>query len=169
MLDHRSPDPQHPSIDRAEIDRAKIDRSEQNVRSKVTSKIWAMATGMMGISIPLCEVTNSGAVIPIMVVISAAVGTAAVWMRGGTVVVNSRGGAGEADSQKRIQELEERLANLESITNFEHKLIEAKYPNAAPVSAPVAPVFSFETPGGVMADSGAAAPSATARPVAQSG
>lgn len=140
----------------------------EDLRSKTTGKIWGCATGMLGICIPLADVSHSGVMLPIFVLMAAAAGTIAVWMRGGTVVVNSRGGA-DADSQKRIQELEERLASLEAITNFEHKLIEAKYPNAAPVAAPAAPPLTFEAPGGVMSDSPSVAPSASARPVAQSG
>jgi len=110
------------------------DTSHNNdMRAKTTSSIWALTLPLMGISIPLTAITQSGIVLPLAVLGAAAISTAAVWVRGGGGGA-ARPSAHEIALQKQVSELEERLASLEGITNFEHRLLEAKYPNAAPGS-----------------------------------
>ncbi len=109
------------------IEQRPPETSEQDLRSQTTVKIWGMAAAMLGICIPLSAVTHTGGLIPIAVLCAAAIGTGAVWLRGG-IAAPSRLKIDEAATQKRVQELEERLANLEAITNFEHKLLDFKYP-----------------------------------------
>ncbi len=155
----------------------------EDVRLKATKTIWALSVAMLGICVPLMETIRSP-IIPIFVLTAAAVSTMRIWgsKSGASRSLGSDSAALDAASKKQIQELEERLAALESITNFEHHLLEKKYPNAAPVPmapvamapvavAPVAPTFSLETaPGGVMSDAGSAvSPSSAAQRFPQSG
>jgi hypothetical protein len=111
---------------------------EKDIRPKTTSIIWGIATAMMALSIPLSDITHSAG-IPGLVIVAATISTIAVWAFGG----NKGPTTSEITSQKQIQELEQRLANLESITNFEHKLLDAKYA-AEPIS--VAAPTAVSTP-----------------------
>ncbi|HEX8463200.1 MAG TPA: hypothetical protein VF627_01160 [Abditibacterium sp.] len=116
---------------------------EPDVRVRTTRSIWSITPALLGICIPLSMVTESGPAIPIVVLCAAAVSTVTVWMRGGAG--QTRPAEKQVSAQSRVQELEERLANLEAITNFEHKLLDVKYSGAAPVptnSAPPMPVDS---------------------------
>jgi hypothetical protein len=106
----------------------------ENTRVKVTSSIWGCAVGMLGICIPLTAIAESGPILPLAVIGGATLGTAAVWA--GEIVglvLNSRrfgGSTGTDDKQQvdalsgRIQELEERLTNVETIDRFEHHLAQ---------------------------------------------
>ncbi|MFB2980385.1 hypothetical protein [Microseira sp. BLCC-F43] len=81
--------------------------NEKDIRLKVTTRIWGCAVGMLGICIPLTAVTNSGPIIPLGVVAGAAAGTAVVWV-------------GDKKSPRslppiQLQQIEQRLANLETI------------------------------------------------------
>lgn len=108
--------------------------NSQNARVKVTSSIWGCAIGMMGVCIPLTAVTNSGPALPIVVVGGAALATIAVWTGEVVGIVLNSGRAQnpvDTESKKqvdalngRIQELEERLANVETIDRFEQHLAE---------------------------------------------
>ena len=95
--------------------------TKDDVRVQATAAIWGLGVGMMVFSIPLSAITNS-ALIPLAVIASAAVGTIAVW-RPGTKKESSSTKEQLAAGQ-RIAELEERLANLETINNFERHLAE---------------------------------------------
>jgi hypothetical protein len=92
-----------------------------DVRVQATATIWAMAVGMMVFSVPLSQITES-AVIPLAVIAGSAIGTFAVW-RPGTKKEGSSTKE-QVAAQQRIAELEERLANLETINNFERRLAE---------------------------------------------
>jgi hypothetical protein len=81
----------------------------KDTRLNVTSKIWAFATGMLAICIPLSAATDSGPVIPIAVIAGAAVGTASVWKSG------DRKSADRIEISDRIKVLEGRIADLETI------------------------------------------------------
>lgn len=79
---------------------------EKDVRVAATTRIWGIATGMLGICIPLSAITNSGPVLPVAVVTGAAVGTAVVW----------RDKKYQNQLQaNQLQQIEQRLANLETI------------------------------------------------------
>lgn len=97
-------------------------QSSDDMRVRATTRIWSMAVGMMGISIPLSAITHT-ALIPLAVIAGAAVGTCGVWFFGNK---NSSSSVGKTEvaAQQRIAELEERLANLETINNFERRLAE---------------------------------------------
>jgi hypothetical protein len=45
-----------------------------------TAIIWGFATGMLAICIPLVSMTNSGIILPLAVIIAAAISTLAVWL-----------------------------------------------------------------------------------------
>jgi hypothetical protein len=85
-------------------------RSEQSqdMRLKVTSRIWAFATGMLAICVPLSAATKSGAVIPVAVIAGAAIGTTSIWRSG------SKSSNRLEDSYK-LEKLEGRIADLEAI------------------------------------------------------
>lgn len=81
--------------------------TEKNPKVQATAAIWGCATGMFGICIPLTAITKSGALLPLLVVLGAGAGTAAVWL---------------APEKRRSEEmvqmveaLEERVTNLEVI------------------------------------------------------
>ncbi len=122
--------------------------SSQNARVKVTSSIWGCAIGMMGVCIPLTAVTNSGPALPIVVVGGAALATIAVWTGEVVSTVLNSGRAQKSvdtESKKqvdalngRIQELEERLTNVETIDRFEQHLAQKSL--AAGRGTPVAPL-----------------------------
>lgn len=85
---------------------------EKDIRLKVTTRIWGCAVGMLGICIPLTAVTNSGPIIPLGVVAGAAVGTAVVWRS-----ADKKSQTELAPNQ--LQQIEQRLANLETIVGSE--------------------------------------------------
>jgi hypothetical protein len=95
---------------------------QKDTRMETTGAIWGMATGMLALSIPLSSVTQT-AFIPLIVIAGAAIGTVAVW-RGGAKNESPKGNKEQLAAQQRIAELEERLANLETINNFERRLAE---------------------------------------------
>lgn len=118
------------------------DQSQGDVRAKVTGTIWGIACGMLGICIPLVPLTQSGAMLPVVVVAGATVGTAAVWLGGSRAQRPAGPSASEKAMQARVADLEERLASLEVITNFEGRLLEKQQsqrmpePSIEPVSPP---------------------------------
>jgi len=81
----------------------------KDIRLKVTTKIWAFATGMLAICVPLSAATKSGPIIPIAVIFGAAAGTTSVWRSSGRNSHNSR------EASHKIKELEARIADLETI------------------------------------------------------
>jgi hypothetical protein len=122
--------------------------SSQSARVKVTSSIWGCAVGMMGICIPLTAITESGPILPIVVIAGATLGTAAVWVGEIVSIVLNSGQARNAvttddkqqtaDLNGRIRELEERLANVETIDRFEEHLAQKSM--SAGRGTPVAPL-----------------------------
>jgi hypothetical protein len=122
--------------------------SSQDARVKVTTSIWGCAIGMMGVCIPLTAITNSGPALPIVVVGGAALATIAVWTGEVVGIVLNSGrthnSVGTESKQQidtltgRIQELEERLANVETIDRFEEHL--ARKSMSAGRGTPVAPL-----------------------------
>jgi hypothetical protein len=80
----------------------------KDIRLSVTSKIWAFATGMLGICIPLSAATNSGPILPIAVITGATVGTVSIWN-------SDRKSPNTIDTEVKFQQLERRIADLETI------------------------------------------------------
>ena len=48
--------------------------AESNPKVRATTAIWGCAVGMLGICIPLVAITNSGIILPLLVIIGAAGG-----------------------------------------------------------------------------------------------
>lgn len=76
---------------------------------------------VLALSIPICTLSEHGIVLPIFAIAAAGVATPCVWYFGG-----KREGTGRSKEnqrlQERIKELEERLANVETISRFEMQL-----------------------------------------------
>ncbi|HEX8464275.1 MAG TPA: hypothetical protein VF627_06610 [Abditibacterium sp.] len=110
---------------------------EMNLRIKMTRTIWFLATGMLGICIPLATKTHTGPLVPFAVLLATTLATKAIWgrnVREANFAASPLPVRAPVAAPSRVQELEERLANLEAITNFEHQLLDKKYSGAAPVS-----------------------------------
>lgn len=95
---------------------------EKDSKVKVISAIWGCATGMLGICVPLVLITDSGATLPLAVILGAS---------GSSIVIWSVSGNNENQNQltSNIQNLEERIVNLEVISStseldFQDKLLQ---------------------------------------------
>lgn len=83
--------------------------NERDPKVRATAAIWGCAVGMLGICIPLVAITKSGVLLPLIVLLGAGGGTAAIWL--------------SPDKQQQqanrltqtVQSLEERVINLETI------------------------------------------------------
>ena len=64
-----------------------------------TAIIWAFATGMLGICVPLVRMTNSGVLLPLIAILGASGSTLMVWR----------------PVQRRTQTLPEQIANLQTL------------------------------------------------------
>lgn len=118
----------------------------EDARIGLVKSIWGCATGMLGICIPLTAVLNGSPLaplLPVAVVAGAALGTVAV-LSGMKSSEPRLGGtsSSEAALQEQIRALEERLANVETISSFERGLIErdSRQRMAESLPDPVAPV-----------------------------
>jgi len=95
----------------------RADEKEDDPRVRATSRIWGMMIPILALSIPICAISHLGVILPFIAVIAAGVGTGCVWIVGG------KGGSKENKRlHDRIKELEERLANVETISHFEMQL-----------------------------------------------
>lgn len=83
--------------------------TEKNSKVKATSSIWGYATGMLAICIPLVAITESGILLPFLVALSAAGGTAAIWFS------PDKPKQEEIELAQTLKVLEERVINLETI------------------------------------------------------
>jgi len=83
--------------------------TETNPKVRATAAIWGCAIGMLGVCIPLVTITNSGIVLPVLVILGASGGTAAVWL-----APDQRQQA-ETRLIRTVKGLEERVINLEAI------------------------------------------------------
>lgn len=92
-------------------------KPEKDIRVAATSKIWAFATGMLAICIPLSGATRSGPILPLAAIAGAATSTYFVW---------------RDDSKHKslantdLQQLEQRIANLEMIVSDREFELERK-------------------------------------------
>jgi hypothetical protein len=81
---------------------------ESDGRLKGTVIVWVFATMLFTVSIPVAALMQS-ALLPLVVLGGATLATALVWLLGNRT---------QTASQKRIDELEERIANLETLICF---------------------------------------------------
>ena len=95
---------------------------KSNFKNRATASIWGATVGLFALCIPLSAATNSGPILPILVMLGATGGTVAVWLA--------------PDQHRRenllaAKALEERIANLETICTSlpEAKISEYKLVN----------------------------------------
>jgi hypothetical protein len=94
-------------------------KTEKDIRVAATSRIWVLATVMLAICIPLSAITGS-VLLPIAVILAAAVGTIAVWR--------------SSDNQSKtsplltnsVKHLEQRVSNLEIICSSQELDLHSK-------------------------------------------
>jgi len=91
--------------------RKTFEPESEDIRVRLITKIWGVSMGMLGISIPLAAITESGPVIPLAVIIGTSLSTVAIW----------RNGNSESLPSAQFKQLEERLANLETIVTYEEQ------------------------------------------------
>ncbi len=75
----------------------------------ITAIIWAFATGMLAICIPLVSMTRSGLILPLAVILVAGIGTAVVWLSSVQQLRKI------SELTNSFQALEQRVMNLETI------------------------------------------------------
>ena len=92
----------------------------QDVRLSATTRIWGITVAILGVCVPLSEVTRSGAIIPLAAIGGAAVGTVAIWRS------DERKSKANYLQQQQIELLEERLANLETIVSSDDLNLQMK-------------------------------------------
>ncbi|WP_088242843.1 hypothetical protein [Calothrix rhizosoleniae] len=83
--------------------------TEKNPKVSATSGIWGCAIGMLGVCIPLVAITDSGIILPLLVILGAGGGTAAVWF------APDKRQQEEVSLTQTVKTLEERVINLETI------------------------------------------------------
>ncbi|MBW4649424.1 MAG: hypothetical protein KME06_12170 [Kastovskya adunca ATA6-11-RM4] len=92
----------------------------EDIRVSATSKIWAFATGMLAICIPLADETDSGPLLPLAVISGAAIATSAVWQPSNKKFRNN------ALQATQVEALEERIANLETIVSSDELNLQGR-------------------------------------------
>jgi hypothetical protein len=83
--------------------------TERNPKVRATAAIWGSATGMLAVCIPLVAITNSGIILPLLVILGAGGGTVAVWF------APDQRHREETRLLQTVKVLEERVINLETI------------------------------------------------------
>jgi len=83
--------------------------TESNPKVRATGAIWGLATAMLGLCIPLVAITSSGIILPLLVILGAVGGTAAVWL---SSTQHQQAGLRSAQA---VKALEERIVALETI------------------------------------------------------
>lgn len=96
-----------------------------DIRLTITSKIWAYATGMFALCIPLSAVISQAAgtdalILPCAVIAGATGSTVAVWLFGSRATTSQTlPAAHEQQHLHQLKQLDERLSNIETISNYE--------------------------------------------------
>lgn len=92
----------------------------QDVRLSATTRIWVITVAILGVCVPLSAVTRSGAILPLVAIGGAAVGTVAVWRS------DDKKSKTNYLQQQQIELLEQRLANLETIVSSDDLNLQMK-------------------------------------------
>lgn len=92
----------------------------QDVRLSATTRIWVITVAILGVCVPLSAVTRSGAILPLVAIGGAAVGTVAVWRS------DEQKSKTNYLHQQQIELLEQRLANLETIISSDDLNLQMK-------------------------------------------
>ncbi|MEM9273823.1 MAG: hypothetical protein AAGA80_12775 [Cyanobacteria bacterium P01_F01_bin.143] len=85
--------------------------NQKNIKVEATFIIWGCTTGIMAICIPLVSASNIGTILPLAVIIGASASTISVWI------------SDHQEYYKRsnnLQQIEQRIINLETICTQEH-------------------------------------------------
>ena len=90
------------------------DKKEPKV--KAIESIWAMSVGLFAICIPLVAITESGILLPLLVLLSASSGTAFVWWSPNR----------QRPDKMELEALEARIIDLETIVTHLPSVDEAK-------------------------------------------
>lgn len=85
----------------------------RKIQLTTTLGVWGIATGMLALCIPLVTVTESGVILPLIVILGVSVTTTTIWRRNDLDPVNS------IALSSSVKELEQRVANLEVICSNE--------------------------------------------------
>lgn len=91
-----------------------------DVRLSATTRIWVITVAILGVCVPLSAITKSGAILPLVAIGGAAVGTVAVWRS------DEQKSKTNYLQQQQIELLEERLANLETIVSSDDLNLQMK-------------------------------------------
>lgn len=83
-------------------------KSETRIRFAATAIIWGFGTGMLALCIPLVGMTGTP-LLPLAVIVGAAVSTVVIWLNSANSPHQLLTGS--------IQQLEQRVANLEMIAS----------------------------------------------------
>jgi len=108
------------SEDSGRSEQSNEEGKHRDPRVEISGRIWGMLIPVVALSIPFCALSRVGIVLPFFAIGVAGLATACVWYIGG-----KREGIGGKENQRlqqRIKELEERLANVETISRFEMQL-----------------------------------------------
>lgn len=113
-------------------------QSRDAARVKATGAIWGSMIPLMVFSIPLTAIMSDAAGaaamwIPLSMILGGAAGTVAIWNPFARRTPNPG-----AQNAKQVQQLEERIASLEMILNYEEKLLESKARGAQPLQSSTA-------------------------------
>lgn len=107
--------------------------SRKDHRVEATEKIWKYGVAMLAVSLPFVFIAKL-IMLPIYVIVLAAMATLGVWMFGGRQYSSKE----ESRLEARLEALEERLANVETITRVEMQLGRRHHVEAGEVPPPLA-------------------------------
>jgi len=96
------------------------DEEKEDPRVETIGRIWRMLIPVVALSIPFCALSRFGIFLPVIAIAAAGLSTVCVWYLGSKR--QAVGGKENERLQQRIKELEERLANVETISRFEMQL-----------------------------------------------
>ncbi len=83
----------------------------KSIKVGATAIIWAFATGMMAICIPLVAISRSGIILPLAVILGASTSTVAIWRSGNQKTLEL--------SNNFQKQIEQRVRDLETICSSE--------------------------------------------------
>ncbi len=86
----------------------KKNTGNNGVKIGATAIIWAFATGMMAICIPLVSISKSGIILPVAVIAGVTISTVSIWGSANKKVI---------DSSENLRQIEQRVRDLETIVS----------------------------------------------------
>lgn len=98
----------------------------QGPKIATTAIIWGFATGMLAICIPLVAITESGPLLPLVVILGASGGTLAVWHSG------KLESAKFSQLTSTLKQLNERVITLEAICSSNELEIQQRFKELEP-------------------------------------